>query len=667
MKIQIDYRTNWGESIAIKTDNSQDLIFFQCTENGHTWTTEIKLPEGTQYRYCVVKEGQIIRQEMMCMPHCITSKNAPIEDTWREVQRVAGIAVPVFSLRTKGSQGVGDFGDLKTLIDWADKMGMKAIQILPINDTTISGTWQDSYPYNSISTFALHPMYMDLRQLPQGCLTPNPSPGTKVLPTGEDSEGASPIDYEQVNINKRRAIAAAFDKEGTKVLRTKAFKDWFAKNEHWLVAYAKFRVQKMVYAFLDSYGVELYYYTQYKLHCQLKAAADYAREKGIILKGDIPIGVSRDGVDAYDHPELFNLDQSTGAPPDFFSQDGQNWGFPTYNWDEMAKDGYQWWKNRMQNMANYFSAYRIDHILGFFRIWAIPTKKIHGRSPKYRELHHAANTISGLEGQFQPALPLSIDTIHYNGLWVSDEQFDELFVEDFKQEHTYHPRITAHNTEAFRSLNDEQKNAFNRIHEHFFFRRHNQYWYNEAMKKLPALTATNLMICCGEDLGMVPECVPWVMKQLNILSLEIQNMPKQLGTDFADPAYYPEMSVCTISSHDTQTLRGWWEEDRQRAQRLYNNVLHLHGEAPQKLPGWIAERIICQHLASPSSLCIITLQDWLGINEDLRYPEATAERINIPANPRHYWRWRMHLNLEDLISNDKYNNHIKELITAYGR
>lgn len=652
MKIEfkIEYKTSWGESIAVKTDASDELInlTYNC---GDVWTGEAELEVGTQYRYCLMRDGEIQRIETMCLPHVITTTTAEV-DTWREPKRVAGVAVPVFSLRTKGSQGVGDFGDLKTLIDWASKTGLKAIQILPINDTTNDGTWRDSYPYNSISSFALHPMYVDLRQLP----------ATNV--DFSKLNELKQIDYEEVNIAKRKAIIECFKKEWGEIQAKSEYKEWYAKNEYWLKPYAEFRAQQNVYEFeTGQFSSDLYCYTQYVLHLQLKAVADYARQKGIILKGDIPIGVSRDGVEVYSYPSLFNIDQSTGAPPDFFSADGQNWGFPTYNWDEMSKDGYLWWKRRMKNMAQYFSAYRIDHILGFFRIWAIPTCA----RKEGEELRMSNGVVSGSEGQFQPAIPMSKEEISSFGLWLNDDVLKNLFVEDFKVEGCYHPRITAQNTDTFRSLDDGQKQAFNNIHHHFFFNRNDQFWYQEAMKKLPALTRSNLMICCGEDLGMVPSCVPSVMKELNILSLEIENMPKDFGNDFGNPYAYPQMSVCTISSHDTHTLRGWWEDDPNRAQRYYNNVLHLWDKAPEQLPGWMAEMAIARNLGSSSALCILTLQDWLGIDERLRNPDARSERINEPANPRHYWRWRMHLNLEDLMNDDAFNKHINELCKAYGR
>ena len=653
----IEYRTQWGESLAVKSDCCEELIHLSY-QPGDVWHGEAELCKGSQYRYCIVNgSDDIVRIENICLPHVVEGTaneqgELILNDKWLDPKRIAGIAVPVFSLRTKGSQGVGDFGDLKTLIDWADAMGLRAIQILPINDTTNDGTYRDSYPYNCISSFALHPMYLDLRKFD---IVSEELYELNALPQ---------IDYEKVNIAKRKAIIEAFKKSWLQVEATDEYKQWKEKNEYWLRPYSKFRALQTVYEFESGkYSPDLYCFTQYMLHLQLKEAADYARRKGIILKGDIPIGVSREGVEVASHPELFNADQSTGAPPDFFSADGQNWGFPTYNWDEMAKDGYLWWKRRMQNMAQYFSAYRIDHILGFFRIWAIPM----AARKENETLKMSHGVVSGAEGLFQPAIPMSNDEICRYGLWLNDEERMGLFIEDFRMQGMYHPRINGHGTEAYNRLDEGQKQAFNNIHHDFFFNRNDQFWYQEAMKKLPALTQSNLMICCGEDLGMMPSCVPTVMNQLNILSLEIENMPKAFGANFGNPYAYPFMSVCTISSHDTHTLRGWWEDDPNRAQDYYNNVLHLYGKAPEKLPGWMAEQIICRNLASNSALCILTLQDWIGIDERLRNSDARSERINEPANPRHYWRWRMHLNIEELVNDKAFNSHVSQLCKAYGR
>ena len=657
-------------------------------------------------------------------------------------RKVAGTAIPVFSLRSEGSFGVGDFDDLKKLIDWAVSTHQQAIQILPINDTTITNTWMDSYPYNSISIYAFHPMYIDLRQL--GKLKDK-----EALAFYEEKRkelNALPqIDYEAVNNTKRAYLKSMYQQTGKKVLVSAEFKKFFKENEHWLLPYAAFsylrdqygtpnfsqwpehneyhadEIAAMCIPESDCYEeIAFYYYIQYNLHIQLLDAGNYAREKGIIFKGDIPIGISRNSVEAWIEPYYFNMNGQAGAPPDAFSTNGQNWGFPTYNWDVMEKDDYQWWQKRFRKMAEYFTAYRIDHILGFFRIWEIPSHSVHG-----------------LLGQFVPALPMSVDEIQSYGLTFQKDfmtkpfinenilnrifgekadrvketfvqhchddiyemrsEFDTqrkveayfaerkdeesrniceglytlisnvLFVPDRKHPSMYHPRIAVQNDFIFEVLSPEEKEVFNRLYNHYYYQRHNQFWYQEAMKKLPILTQSTSMLVCGEDLGMVPDCVPWVMEQLQILSLEIQRMPKNPQHEFGHVWEYPYRSVCTISTHDMATLRGWWEEDYEQTCRYYNQVLGHWGEVPTAAPGWVCEEIVRNHLECPSLLCILSFQDWLSMDEEIRYPNVDAERINVPANPRHYWRYRMHLTLEELMKSNKFNEKMKEMIDAAGR
>ena len=657
-------------------------------------------------------------------------------------RKVAGTAIPVFSLRSEGSFGVGDFGDLKKLIDWAVSTHQQAIQILPINDTTITNTWMDSYPYNSISIYAFHPMYIDLRQL--GKLKDK-----EALAFYEEKRkelNALPqIDYEAVNNTKRAYLKSMYQQTGKKVLVSAEFKKFFKENEHWLLPYAAFsylrdqygtpnfsqwpehneyhadEIAAMCIPESDCYEeIAFYYYIQYNLHIQLLDAGNYAREKGIIFKGDIPIGISRNSVEAWIEPYYFNMNGQAGAPPDAFSTNGQNWGFPTYNWDVMEKDDYQWWQKRFRKMAEYFTAYRIDHILGFFRIWEIPSHSVHA-----------------LLGQFVPALPMSVDEIQSYGLTFQKDfmtkpfinenilnrifgekadrvketfvqhchddiyemrsEFDTqrkveayfaerkdeesrniceglytlisnvLFVPDRKHPSMYHPRIAVQNDFIFEVLSPEEKEVFNRLYNHYYYQRHNQFWYQEAMKKLPILTQSTSMLVCSEDLGMVPDCVPWVMEQLQILSLEIQRMPKNPQHEFGHVWEYPYRSVCTISTHDMATLRGWWEEDYEQTCRYYNQVLGHWGEVPTAAPGWVCEEIVRNHLECPSLLCILSFQDWLSMDEEIRYPNVDAERINVPANPRHYWRYRMHLTLEELMKSNKFNEKMKEMIDAAGR
>ncbi len=570
----------------------------------------------------------------------------------------AGTVIPIFSLRSKGSFGVGDFGDLKMMIDWADKTSQRIIQILPINDTNMTGTWQDSYPYNSISIYALHPQYTDFRQLPK---IKDETLNNKFDQLRQELNALPQIDYERMFAAKMDYLHVLFEQEWKHVKASKAYKQFFEDNKEWLVPYAQFCVNRDKYGTADfnqwpkesskfkvqsSKDLDFWYFVQYNLDQQMHAAHDYAREHHVILKGDIPIGISRDGVEAWVEPKYFNLNGQAGAPPDPFSADGQNWGFPTYNWDEMLKDGCAWWVRRFRKMAQFFDAYRIDHVLGFFRIWEIPVPEK-----------------SGLMGQFSPALGLSKEEIEAYGVTFNDG----LFLVDHKRNDRWHPRIAVQYQQAYEELDEGQKYNFNRLYNDYFYRRNNHFWYQEAMKKLPRLTQATRMLVCAEDLGMVPDCVPWVMNELRILSLEIQSMPKDDKVRFGHLSQNPYLSVCTISTHDMPTLRQWWDEDEERTQDYFNTMLHRSGNAPHPLPSWLAKDIVSRHLTSPSMLCLLSLQDWLSIDEKLRLPDQNAERINIPANPRHYWRYRMHLTIEELMQADNFNEEIKTLIKQSGR
>ena len=636
------------------------------------WSVRLNAKEAFEYKFVILddKTGATISWEtgpnkwMSGIPDegtmLVARVPEPVFD--RKPWRGAGVAIPVFSLRSEDSFGVGEFKDIKKLVDWAASTGLSVIQILPINDTTMSRAWTDSYPYNANSTFALHPQFISL-----------PEAGvkkTKEYKALQKELNALPqIDYERVNNAKTRLLLDAFHQIGQEVLDSEEYKTFFAANEHWLVPYSAFCVLRDLnctpefgkWTELSVYsrsGVEafravhrekmdFYCWEQFCLDCQLKDAVSYAHSKGIALKGDLPIGISRDSVDAWQYPELFNLDSQAGAPPDAFSEDGQNWGFPTYNWEEMSKDGYGWWKARLGKMSEYFDAFRIDHILGFFRIWEIPL-----------------GIKSGLLGHFNPALPYSADELRGRGF----NPDCDLFVPDPHRPGWYHPRISSQKTADFEALDQWHKDSYNDLYNDFFYRRHNTFWKETAMRKLPALLDSTGMLACGEDLGMIPACVPEVMDELRILSLEVQRMPKSPEDAFGDPATYPYLSVCTTGSHDTSSLRAWWEEDRALTEKYFHEMLHCEGQAPAFCEPWICERIVCDHLESPSILCVLPLQDWLSIDGTVRYQgDPSDERINVPANPRHYWRWRMHTTLEDLISRSGFNSRLRDLISASGR
>ncbi|MDR2232127.1 MAG: 4-alpha-glucanotransferase [Tannerella sp.] len=664
----------------------------------------------------------------------------------------AGTVVPVFALRSKKSFGIGDFHDLKLLIDWAKLTGQKVIQLLPMNDTTSTYTWTDSYPYNAISTYALHPIYISLSEL--GKLKDKKLDlmyKQKQIALNKSKD----VKYEEVLKYKLSYCRDFFNRNETQIVRNIDFQSFQVYNMEWLMPYAKFcyfrdkyktssfskwENGEAIYNQLQTFKLlekdansthELYFifFLQFVLHNQFKAAADYARSQGIILKGDLPIGISRTSVEAWKDSSLFNTDMQAGAPPDMFSSTGQNWGFPTYNWEMMEKDDYAWFKNRFRNLSLYFDCLRIDHILGFFRIWEIPL-----------------DYTQGLCGHFRPALPLTeaeieafgfkfdkqytkpqinvgfldeifgelaaeiaeknLKKVRYNYLGLNSlcdsqrkiEDFfsdksslkdmysraafrklqvikdglfkisnEVLFIKDPYEKNKYHPRINAYNTYAYQKLSEQDKTAFQQLSDHFFYEHHNEFWKTVALKHLTPLVNSTDMLICGEDLGMIPKSVHEVMDRLHILSLELERTPKVDYEEFTSLQSVPYLSVSTTSTHDMEPLRSWWEEESHRTQRYYQSVLKQDGIAMTRLDTEVAEQIIINHLNATSMLTIIPLQDWITLSDALSRTDGMSERINIPDNPHHYWNYRMHLTIEQLMQAHELNQKIRELIDKSGR
>jgi 4-alpha-glucanotransferase len=728
-----------------------------CKKEGNWWVARLNLDEEVfpiAYKYAVYnkKEKRFIRYEAgdnrMLYADAQKKKLTILHDgfvrlpnnTWKG----AGVSIPVFSLRSQQSFGVGEFNDLKLLADWAKSAGLKLIQVLPVNDTINNHNWNDSYPYAAISAFALHPLYINLEKVAGKKLASVLKPYATVK---QQLNSLPDVDYPEVIKIKLAILKEIYQQSGKELLNTKTFSDFFSANKHWLIPYAAFCFLRDQYSTADfnkwhAYGVykkkkiekltaedssvysdiAFYYFVQYHLHSQLQEAADYLHKKGIVLKGDIPIGVNRHGADTWLDPELFHLNWQAGAPPDDFAVKGQNWSFPTYNWKKMQEDHFDWWRRRFEQMSNYFDAFRIDHILGFFRIWSIPV--------------HA---VEGIMGHFVPAIPVSVTEFGEKGIWfdqhrlcdayITDQVLHEIFgdqsvsikidfldatdfstyklktefntqkkVTDFftareknatteyiregllylisnvilfeepgsKGQH-YHFRFGMDKTISFRSLPIDQQYKLTQLYNDYFFRRQEVIWMKEAMHKLPYLKRSTNMLICGEDLGLVPHCVPEVMKQLGFLGLEIQRMPKKQGAEFFYPQEAPYLSVITPSTHDMSTVRGWWEEDREKITAFYNRVLGQEGEPPFYCDPWICRAIILQHLNSPAMWSIFQLQDLLGMSEKLRRENPHEERINVPANPANHWKYRMHLYLEDLIKETEFNDELRTYADHSGR
>jgi 4-alpha-glucanotransferase len=655
----------------------------------------------------------------------------------------AGVAIPVFSLRTNNGLGTGEFTDIRLLADWAKSAGLKMIQLLTVNDTTATHTYLDSYPYAAISAFALHPLYLNLDKVAG---QEHRDIIAKYSAKKQELNALPDLDYEQVMLIKFSVARELYTLQKKAFLDDPAYFEFFDFNRHWLVPYAAFcylrdkyqtadfkewkshadfdeaAIQRLAEPVNKHYDqIALHYFIQYHLHLQLKEATAYAHRNGIIVKGDLPIGIYRYGCDAWMAPGLYNMNEQAGAPPDDFAVKGQNWGFPTYKWKIMQEDGFAWWRKRFEQMSEYFDAFRIDHILGFFRIWSIPL-----------------SAVEGIMGRFVPAIPVHADELHRLGIsftprrycqpYIPEHLVQEIFGNDagyvreqflfwnnggfrvkpafdtqrkveehFKQlpgsplhqflktglfdllsnvllfeeqgseMQQFHFRINMEQTSSYRELDEHSKRQLRQLYVNYFFQRQDEFWRKEAMNKLPGLKRSTNMLVCGEDLGMVPACVPDVMTRLGILSLEIQRMPKDPKREFFHPADAPYLSVVTPSTHDMSTIRGWWEEEPVRTQRFYNDILGHYGRSPLQCTGTINKEIVVQHLYSPAMWSIFQLQDIMGIDESGRRDDPAAERINIPADPKHYWRYRMHLSLEELINREAFNRELKSYVRASGR
>ena len=634
--------------------------------------------------------------------------------------RLAGTAIPVFSLRRENGYGIGDFTDLKKMVLWAEQTGQHALQLLPINDTTATWNERDSYPYSGISVMALHPIYGNPDAVGDCSWAEEERKRLDAQPT---------VPYREVLELKWKCWRFLEQELGTTVRQSEAYREFVSRHEAWLLPYAAFCALRDHHRTADfrQWGaeanftpnlpqqllaanhplcreLELHMTVQFWLDQQLTDAVEFAHQHKVVIKGDIPIGITPNSVEAWTEPAFFNRDQQAGAPPDAFAEQGQNWGFPTYNWSALAQDDYRWWKRRFTRMADHFDLYRIDHILGFFRIWEIPRTEIHG-----------------LLGHFNPALPLSQAEIEDRGLtfqqahctpflteawlqeqlgdlaedfraaylmpastpscleaftlqpayatqhslrkalheqhpeWVRDAADEDrflqlcnqrLWVSDPYQPDKVHPCIGAKQTCPYQTLTPAEQAKFDQLFEDFFYHRNEACWSASALQKLPELTAATDLLACAEDLGMIPACVPDVLNRLRIATLEVQRMPKAFGEILGNPAHYPYRCVCTTGTHDTSTLRGWWTE--------------AHPEA-EDCPAMTCQALVQDHLNSPAMWTILPWQDWLSTDKELRHPNPHEERINVPSNPHHVWNYRMHLSLESLLQEENFTASLQQM------
>ena len=742
------YKANWKMVLMGNCDALGNWEYFKAVSMSQTdfgiWEAAVELPADQiiQYKYGLLNTDSKEVFDIEYGDNRWVFPNAE-KNTLRiksdhyfkfksfEMYHAAGVAVPVFALRTENGFGVGEFSDLKNLGDWAKETNLSMLQILPINDTTANYTWTDSYPYAAISVYALHPQYLSIDKLE----FPLPKELVKEFEAKKaELNSLSLIDYEQVISEKWKFIKTIFQTNKDKILKDRNFKKFLKDNEEWLLPYAAFCVQRDKYKTpnftewkthkkyiagkitpffspknKDFESAMLHSWVQFQLHLQLTDAINYVHQLGISVKGDLPIGIYRYSVEAWTEPELFGMDFQAGAPPDQFSDLGQNWEFPTYNWEAMKANGYKWWKNRFKALEQYFDAMRIDHILGFFRIWRMPM-----------------SATQGILGYFYPAIPVKIEEFNARNIPFNDDRYCKPFINDqilwdhfgeeresvhnefmnnhfdgtytFKEEfdtqrklanyfklkphkwaeeklislcanvlflpeelengeRVYHPRFNIQKTSSYQYLADWEKKAVSELYVDYFFKRQDGLWAQKAMEKLPVILNSTDMLICGEDLGLVPNCVPDIMDKLAITALKVQRMPSD-NIPWYNPKNAGYLNVVTASSHDSSTLRQWWHEDRNLTQQYFNKQLGQSGTAPWNLEPELAEIIMKQHFYNNSMLAIFPIQEFLATDHELANPNIDEERINQPDVFPHYWRYRMHLNLESLMDRKDFNQKI---------
>ncbi|MGL1902316.1 MAG: 4-alpha-glucanotransferase [Fibrobacterales bacterium] len=634
----------------------------------------------------------------------------------------AGVAIPLFSLRSEEGCGVGEFNDLLPFAQWCKKCDLDLIQLLPVNDTG-----EESSPYGAKSAFALNPIFLHLDSI-EGV-----SKYTALLKKKKkyfnDSER---VLYSELYRFKMEILKKVYTDQSSIVAGDTQFHKWIESNS-WVRTYCAYSVLKeknskkswqewgdeknptikMIDTLWEKEWEEVLFYAwvQFIAEDQFLKVVQSLDAIGVKIKGDIPILINEDSADVWGMRKFFDLSMRAGAPPDMFSYTGQNWGFPCYKWETIEKDDFSWWKMRLAQSAKFFHAIRIDHVLGFFRIWQTQESEQ-----------------SGMLGVFNPYKPITIDTLQ--GMGFSDQTirylthpvyskeyicdlmgeycgeaisryFSEIEPGEFKlgesvdsekkinslnessevkdilrtiywnrvfishTEGEYYPFWYYYDAPVFTGLPDHEQKVLGDLINHNNGIQE-EIWEHFGRKLLGMMAQETDMLVCAEDLGVVPNCVGKVLQELGMLSLKIERWARDYhadGAPFINPSHYPRLSVCSPSCHDSSTLRGYWEEEWDREN--YYPLLNNEGECPTELTSALARKIIERNLNSNSLLTIIPFQDYMALDGSMIKDEnPDDERINIPGTmDETNWTWRMDKSIEELLKSKTYNKLLKDVIS----
>ncbi len=632
-------------------------------------------------------------------------------------QPQTGVAIPISGLKSSTSCGIGEFNDLIPLAEWSASCGMDLIQILPINDSGLN-----SSPYSALSAFALNPIYIHLPDLDGFTVDSHYEQFKKQVNSIER------IPYQKIYEFKQYQLQQNFEAHYNSISKKRALSNWIKENP-WILDYAAFQFYKIeqgqkawfhwennkqsspesILALWKSNKKDLLFdaWVQWELENQLLKTVAQVQKIGIQLKGDIPILINEDSADVWSNPNLFDNSFRAGAPPDMFAMYGQNWGFPCYNWDELEKSNYTWWKDRLKQCDKFFHAIRIDHVLGFFRIWRI-----------------ASTEKEGILGHFHPSIPVykthlneHLDEFTFKRLihpYFTKDQLNDFFStidydwnflvdleNDFyrlKDEFCNEKKITDlagsskelktillslywnrlftiradgelspywywYKSPTWNTLNQSTQDLLSGI-IHDNEGSQDELWEKEGTKILTMMKSSTSMLVCAEDLGAIPPCVPKVLNDLSIYSLKIERWAKewnQPGEPYTPLDQYPKLSVCTPSCHDTSTLRGWWEESNWDKKQYLGELQWK--EAPDFLSIELTKAILLRNLKTSSQITIFPLQDWLALTYDFRTYHSEEERINVPGTVNEVnWNWKMKPTLSELMKNQNLKAEILTLI-----
>ena len=641
----------------------------------------------------------------------------------------SGVAVPLFSLRTKNSIGIGEYLDLIPFAQWSKLCDFNVIQLLPVNDTGAEAS-----PYSARSAFALNPVFINIQSV-QG----SSEFEDEIEEAKEKFDEQERIDYYKISTWKRSVLRKIYDNRYDQLRKDKVLLDWLDRNS-WAKAYCAYSTLKAengekswkdwknfkdpteadIEKIWSKYkkAVMFQAWMQFIAETQFCAAVSEVSKLGINIKGDIPILINEDSADVWANRKYFSLEDRAGAPPDMFSYSGQNWGFPTYRWDVIEQDGFGWWKARLAQASKFYHAYRIDHVLGFFRIWSIPQTETTGilghfnpsipltlerlqaagfkqESLEYlRKPNYSVDQLRQfLEGDTERLLPICFKTLYGTmdryilkdeflsekailGLSEPQEIKDKLLKVYWNRvfvptgdEHTFYPYWYWYNQPVLYTLpENEQQKLHEIIGENEAAQ--NELWEQNATKLLTVLAKETDMLVCAEDLGAVPRCVPTVLNKLNILSLRIERWARNWDAPYS-PYYamdeYPRLSVCTTSCHDTSSLRGLWKEpDFDKA--LYWSHAGFPGNAPEELTPTVVRNILSHVFSANSLLCILPVQDYFALSPALSECEPEEERVNIPGTVGgKNWTYRLPCSVEDLMKNNFLCSEIRKLVDARKR